>query len=124
MTPEHKIWARYLEIMIDDAMGMFHIPNPEADSDKYKDLDTQYKKIVKDFKKRKNFSLNKREQLHKKVPSNPQATLKARAFLESSQFDEIACDLGYGSLLVNKTFALVQEAITLEKKLWERFKVT
>ena len=49
-------------------------------------------------------------------------TCNSRSFFETSHFDEIALMIGYDSNFVTKTFEFIQEAITLEKKLFDMCK--
>lgn len=100
--PERTLWARVIEAKLGDAIHPFVVP------DNKNTLQVQYAKLLKRARK------------------NPKLTYGANRdrnqaiyFFETSHFDCIADDIGYGSLFVNKTCALIQECLTLRKQLIE-----
>ena len=121
VTPEHELWSRVLILMVEDAMGLFKIPNEQDEKYGAPILKEQYKAIREEMI-RTGQRVIKRETLHGS-DQNKRNVPRARHFMETSQLDEMAAIIGYDSSFVNRTFALVQEAITLEKKLFEEFKV-
>ena len=119
------LWSKYLMTMIDDAMGAFNIPSKSLEGEKeIPPLNVQYDILREKFLKEKNGKVEflYREQIQKNPPAHNNACNKARLFLESSRFDEVANIIGYDSEFISRTFSLVQEAITLEKRLWEELK--
>lgn len=128
-TPELSLWWAYIYLKIDDAMGCFKVPSGKRLNSNtvvnIVPLEEQYQNFRTKFKD-SGVKLPSRNYL-KSVGAYGGASYatgycdRARMFLESSEFDEIMEYLGYGSAYVNKWFAMVQEAITYEKKLYDEF---
>ena len=102
-SPEHNLWFKFIECRIHDAIGKFNLNGP--------DLETQYNDMRKGLKKSG----------RKYIRACSVNTHSARYFFETSRFDDLAILLGYDSLFVNKVFAYIHKAITLDKKLYEEF---
>lgn len=119
VTPERNLWATVIQANFEDALGIFKAYDREQNR---KTLQKQYEKELRKAEK-KYSNVRKRQHLYKNL-NNYMQTLKARSFFESSAFDDIAMDIGYDSNFINKTFAYIQEAITLEKKLFDAVKLS
>lgn len=114
LEPETKLWFACVGTNLSDAIGPFSIPNEHLNIPSIK---TQYDKIRKDFSI-KQIRIPKRTRLHKK----PLQTKKARAWFESSNFDDLLYMLGdHDFSLRENILNLIQEAISLEKKLFDEF---
>lgn len=117
-TGEKDLWTKYMALKIEDAMGIFKVPDiktmPITPS-----LQDQYEIQLKRLKKK---TIVHRGHIYENATQWNQASA-GRNFLESSHFDEVASDVGYDSNFVNKIFSFIQEVITLEKKLFNELSV-
>lgn len=104
--------AAVINAAVMDALGIFRIPDPHSNVG---DFEAQYKALLCKYQGR---IFNRRSDLFSSRENFTECT-RARVFLEKSYFDDLAGLIGYDSLFVNKTFSMVQEAITLEKKLFQ-----
>ena len=120
MNAERNLWIAHIYAMVDDALGVFKLPDVIDDTPAMESFDNQYEKIRKRLKER-DIKINSRKQFHQNW-GGVYGTDRARHWLQYSDFDEVVRLVGYDSLFVNKIFDLVQYAITLEKKLYDEFK--
>ena len=123
-SPETRFWATYLTTKISDAMGCFSIPSQHKKGQRWgcaAPVKDQYKEKRAEMVKSKKLFDNRSQLKHVNYGRTNECD-KARLFLEGSEFDEVCSIVGYGSVFVNRAFAMVQEAITLEKKLYDEFK--
>lgn len=99
MTPEQRLWASVMMMKIHDAAYPFDIGHDAPP------LEEQFEKIK-----------SKPPVLSNEKRVNIRAGMY---YLESSQFDEMASYIDYGSVFVNKTFRLVQKIITMRRKIYD-----
>tara|TARA_R110000850_G_C9805494_1_gene450845 strand:- start:38 stop:478 length:441 start_codon:yes stop_codon:yes gene_type:complete len=109
MDAEKKLWMSYLLAMADDASGVFdyEMGNFEEQEIKIREKNTRKGVLY-----------------YSRFDMQGGNTGAARVFFESSAFDEVANDVGYDTLFINKTFAKIQDAITRENNLFKSFKMT
>ena len=112
---ELRLWGALLNHRIEHALGPFDPPNQGVNLKP--SLEVQYENIRKNFIK-KNKIIKNRKHLQKE----PQATIEARQFFESEEFDALMKLLGdvdfkYG----RRIFNLIQKGIIYEKLLFEEF---
>lgn len=114
---EHNLWFTLLLWKMDDAMGTFRLP---YFTEGVPDLDIQYRELRHHYLKSGERILS-RDELYNNSDGKGRSAPRARSFLESQAFDDISMMIGYDTHFINSAFALVQKAITYEKKLWDEF---
>lgn len=125
--PEYVFWSSYLTRKVSDALGCFKIPNKgnKGGHTKYgyaPSLQKQYEEKRQHYI-RTGQKIPTRRSLQRVVHGRADDCSRARVFLESSELDEVCEAIGRGSRMAIGVFALVQEGITLEKKLYDEFKL-
>ena len=120
MNAERNLWIAHIYAMVDDAIGVFKLPDVIDDTPAMESFDNQYEKIRKRLKEH-DIKIISREQFHQNW-GGVYDTNRARHYITSGDFGGAVEAVGYDSLFVNKIFDLVQYAITLEKKLYDEFK--
>lgn len=105
-----RFWAQFLMFKIEDAMSLFVMPTEKT-------FEQQYKILLKKFKKKQDagHKIKNRSDLMK----NQMNTWNARYFFETDSFNYVAYVLGLDDSFIKRTFDMIQQAITLEKKLYE-----
>lgn len=99
-TPELNLWKAVIAQKVNDAIFPFKLPE-----DNVSGFDDQYLKYI-EAGKMPYISGGRQNEIN-----------QALWFFEYGQIDTIAQLVGYDSLFVNKTFDLVQQAVTLRKRL-------
>lgn len=115
LEPEFTLWHAVLEEHLRAAVDPWKLPNKDRN---IPSLVEQYRVRRKNFKKAGR-RIGARKHLHK----TPIDTERSREFFCYSMFDDICTSLGYDNGYVEKVFNFVQEAITLEKKLFDEFSI-
>jgi hypothetical protein len=108
-----NLWLTAIANHMDCALNNFEVPKRTGNKDAMS-IEQQYKKLENLIEK----SPDKFFRYMKKPNLDCQ---KSRYFFETSQFDNIAIMVGYDTNFINKVFNFIQETITLEKKLWEKY---
>lgn len=104
---DRQLWAQVLQKNVDDALGIFGTINASAYKPHLSLVDAYKEFLVK--------------YAHKPLPKLPYDTRKARVWMEGSNFNLVCEMAGYDTEFINRSFAYVQEAITLEKKLYAHY---
>ena len=115
---DRDLWAAHIQLQFDCALGLFKVPTHDKGAATYAPpLFEQYMRISANLPN----DVYKRQHLFKSTNEYVDVCT-SRSFFETSHFDEIALMIGYDSNFVIKTFEFIQEAITLEKKLFDMCK--
>ena len=121
MSVEVNLWKAVIQGRVEDALGSFRIPSFYRGLS-CTSLEVQYQERRQECLD-KGTKITDRKCLQGYTADKKLACWRARAWLESSEFDDCCETVGHGSSFVRRTFAFVQEVISLEKKLFDEFKI-
>lgn len=115
---ERNFMAKMMMLHVDMALGLFKIPETHS-SKSIKPINEQ---LIAIRKKLKGKPIYRRHHLYNNIYEFVEVQ-RSRDFLERSNFDEIAHMIGYDTEFIKRTFAYVQNVITIEKRLFDELKL-